>query len=68
MIGEHQMQWIYGLLISLCAGLGLIIGLIHVVFALTDPSPRNIWDWCVVMMGIGMCAMAYPAALHIASF
>jgi hypothetical protein len=62
------MQWIYGLLISLCAGLGLIIGLIHVAFALTDPSPRNIWDWYVVMMGIGMCAMAYPAALHIGSF
>ncbi len=44
---------------------GFVVGLIHIGFALTDPSPRNIWDWYVVAMGFGMAAMVVPTLRYL---
>jgi len=57
------MNSIIQIMIFLAATLGLLVGLIHVGFALTDPYPRNIWDWYVVIMGISMVAMSWIMAL-----
>lgn len=55
-----------GLFICLIAVGSLAVGLIHIGFALTDPAPRNIWDWYVVAMGCGTFAIAIPAARYMA--
>ncbi|MET4210549.1 hypothetical protein ABIB95_005382 [Bradyrhizobium sp. LA2.1] len=61
-----MMHSLSGFLVALSAAMGLGVGLVHIGFALTEPYPRNIWDWYVVAMGIGMCVMAFPAALALA--
>ncbi|MDB5584819.1 MAG: hypothetical protein JWR80_9995 [Bradyrhizobium sp.] len=48
------------LLMLLCV-MGLFVGLIHIGFAMTDPHPRNVWDWYVVVIGIGCFGLYFPA-------
>lgn len=59
------MNSLAGFVLSAGASIGFVIGLVHIGFAMTEPYPRNIWDWYVVAMGFAMLAMAYPAALYI---
>lgn len=54
-----------GFLVTMGGVLGLVVGAVHIGFALTETAPRSVWSWYVVAMGIGMFAMTFPAALYI---
>lgn len=54
---------VLGFLLCLAMCLALIVGFVHVGFALIeDKPPRSIWDWYVVAVCVAFCFAIYPTA------